>query len=549
MIKRITLRDVATFDHEGVTFDDLAKVNFIYGGNGTGKTTISRLLASWGDAQYSNCQIEWDGKPVGVLVYNKDFRLRNFKESIPGVFAVGKEWVNNSGELAELRKKRVELGNQAKRVTDRIARTKMNLAMEKGRLVTTLWYSLRRPVSNILGSFFEEDLWYRNQFSFAEKVTDWLKNHEIDETVTEESIRQHYKEYLDDGEPNQEKRELLRKVVMDFLAAQAESEVKITDRLVDHLQKEINEWEEEEAEAMRAYNEVEASIEGREKTLTSVQPAIDRINKMLEQSKFTGFSIQPSPTYPNYYQIQREDGSFENDTLSEGELNFIAFLYYYQLAMGNSLDFDIGDNRVLVIDDPMSSLDNNVMLLVSGMIERLVAEAREKNKPAGPNIEQVFVLTHNRMFHKQVSSRQRRADTHYWLLGKRNGKSYVKPYGDQNPVKGEYAMLWQELKEAQNGDDRIGLQNAMRRIIEYYYVGIGGYSKRKLIPDNFSDDPDELLIMSSLAKWVDEGSHTIDDDLYAEPLQDSGERYMEVFRRLFEKTGHLSHYKMMMGEE
>ncbi len=34
MIKKIVIRDVASYDHEGVTFDNLSKVNFIYGGNG-----------------------------------------------------------------------------------------------------------------------------------------------------------------------------------------------------------------------------------------------------------------------------------------------------------------------------------------------------------------------------------------------------------------------------------------------------------------------------------------------------------------------------------
>ena len=44
MIKKIIIKDVASYDHEGVTFENLQKVNFIYGGNGTGKTTISRYL-------------------------------------------------------------------------------------------------------------------------------------------------------------------------------------------------------------------------------------------------------------------------------------------------------------------------------------------------------------------------------------------------------------------------------------------------------------------------------------------------------------------------
>ena len=46
MIKRIVIRNVATFGSEGVELDNLQRVNYIYGGNGVGKTTLSRVLAS-----------------------------------------------------------------------------------------------------------------------------------------------------------------------------------------------------------------------------------------------------------------------------------------------------------------------------------------------------------------------------------------------------------------------------------------------------------------------------------------------------------------------
>lgn len=65
MLKSITMRNVATYDNVGVTFDDLNKVNLIYGPNGTGKTTISNYLKHYsknriaGEAippQFSGCQ-------------------------------------------------------------------------------------------------------------------------------------------------------------------------------------------------------------------------------------------------------------------------------------------------------------------------------------------------------------------------------------------------------------------------------------------------------------------------------------------------------------
>ena len=94
MIKRITIRDVASYDHEGVTFNDLAKVNFIFGGNGTGKTTLSRVLAHPMD--YPACKVEWDGKPVEVLVYNQDFKRDSLRESVPGVITIGFDQYQNT---------------------------------------------------------------------------------------------------------------------------------------------------------------------------------------------------------------------------------------------------------------------------------------------------------------------------------------------------------------------------------------------------------------------------------------------------------------------
>ena len=47
MIKSITMKDVATYDNVGVTFNDLNKVNLIFGPNGTGKTTLSNYLSHY----------------------------------------------------------------------------------------------------------------------------------------------------------------------------------------------------------------------------------------------------------------------------------------------------------------------------------------------------------------------------------------------------------------------------------------------------------------------------------------------------------------------
>lgn len=56
-------------------------------------------------------------------------------------------------------------------------------------------------------------------------------------------------------------------------------------------------------------------------------------------------------------------------TLSEGEITFITFLYFLQLTKG-SIDKDsISEDRILVIDDPVSSLDSNILFIVSSLLK------------------------------------------------------------------------------------------------------------------------------------------------------------------------------------
>lgn len=41
--------------------------------------------------KYNDCSIDWDGEPLKILVYNKNFRESNFgKGEISGVFTLGK---------------------------------------------------------------------------------------------------------------------------------------------------------------------------------------------------------------------------------------------------------------------------------------------------------------------------------------------------------------------------------------------------------------------------------------------------------------------------
>lgn len=75
-------------------------------------------------------------------------------------------------------------------------------------------------------------------------------------------------------------------------------------------------------------------------------------------------------------------------TLSEGEMTAIALLYYLKSLQDRRFDLATG---IIVLDDPVSSLDANALYLAFGFI-------RERVQGAG----QVFIFTHNFTFFRQV---------------------------------------------------------------------------------------------------------------------------------------------------
>lgn len=97
MIKSFKINNIATFDVTGVTFSNLKQINFVYGTNGSGKTTISKSLKN------SDCSISWEAdNPLDIYVYNKSFKDNNIlANSFDGVFTLGEKDVETERLIAE----------------------------------------------------------------------------------------------------------------------------------------------------------------------------------------------------------------------------------------------------------------------------------------------------------------------------------------------------------------------------------------------------------------------------------------------------------------
>lgn len=276
------------------------------------------------------------------------------------------------------------------------------------------------------------------------------------------------------------------------------------------------------------------------KQASNAQETVESINRTLEGYGFTNFKLVE--TNGNLYRIVRNNGEDANSTLSEGEKTFLTFLYYFHLIQGAFLTEDISIDRILVIDDPISSLDSTVLNIVSSIVRGIISDSRENRN----SVKQVFILTHNVYFHNEITFKKRGEKTQgnsFWIIKKSGNISRICSHGATNPIRSSYELLWEEIRDITK-INRTTLPNVLRRILEYYFKFLGNIEPITLI-DNFQSE--DKATAQSLLLWINSDSHTISDDIYYTSDDTTSEKYLYVFKKFFEYEGHGAHYEMMMG--
>lgn len=296
----------------------------------------------------------------------------------------------------------------------------------------------------------------------------------------------------------------------------------------------------QDATASKADKEKE--IKALEKSATSIEPTIEGINGLLKSFGFRNFTVAKADDGP-FYKLMRPDGSDAKESLSEGERSFLTFLYFFHLLKGSESESGTTTDRIVVFDDPVSSLDSDVLFIVSSLIKSLFDPVRE-NKGG---IKQIFVLTHNVYFHKEVTYTSERGDDAkagertYWTVRKSDGGAVVQNH-KSNPIKTSYDLLWAELRRPDKAV--LTVQNTMRRILENYFKILGRIDFDKIC-DEFEGQ--QKAMCRSLFAWVNDGSHFSHDDAFYTFDQASIDVYMDIFKQVFMKTNQQAHYDMMMA--
>jgi wobble nucleotide-excising tRNase len=190
MIESILIADTATYSSTPENLCDLSTFNFIFGGNATGKTTLSRVIAN--EDSFPSCAVSWKGGTrLQPMVYNRDFIETNFNQSneLKGVFTLGEKNVETINKIAAAK---TELDNTTKKI-ETLTRTlqgedgtggkKGELAALEAEIRNKCWAQKQKHDAKFQGAFEG----FRNSAEkFKAKVfQEWASNSAAVETLAE----------------------------------------------------------------------------------------------------------------------------------------------------------------------------------------------------------------------------------------------------------------------------------------------------------------------------------------------------------------------------
>ena len=376
-----------------------------------------------------------------------------------------------------------------------------------------------------------------------------------------------------------------KKQVFEYLAFLVQDAAKAHEKQSATITKEIN----KQKLLIDKDKKLIKTLQDEFRTLNSqtieTESAMNNINALLKDSGFQGFEVRPKrpdgtvetfvPTPARNYEVVRPNTGEIAENLSEGEKNFLAFLYFQQTVFGSKSEEADMREKIVVIDDPVSSMDSGTLFMVGTQVKKMIEicrnNANNRNREVTGNfIKQIFILTHNAYFHREISyAYVKKYDfVSFYLIRKNGEKSSVRLCECQNPnspsdmmnvnpVKNSYAALWEEYKEVTSSTP---LMNVARRILEYYFLQLCGYEGTNLREriltehkDVFThdekgiEDYTKFDIAAAMLSYMTANASVINDGLnYVDGCVDV-KKCRDTFQMIFRYMEQEQHYNMMMG--
>ncbi|VTP96422.1 AAA family ATPase [Sphingobacterium daejeonense] len=290
-------------------------------------------------------------------------------------------------------------------------------------------------------------------------------------------------------------------------------------------------------------------ISEQQKQTVNIEEAVTNINNGLIDLGITDFKIKKYSE--NLYKIVRgenEERIFRS--LSEGEKMIISFLYFLELCRGKKEATETGKKKIIVIDDPISSLSHIYVFNVGRLIKNEFFGKKEtkKDKETGEKIiewkykyEQVFILTHSLYFFYEITETkhdERKATQNLIRLSKNdNGSSFVSMSYEE--IQNDYQAYWFIIKD--NTQHPALIANCMRNIIEYFF----NFVEKKDLNNFFLQEPLNSNRFQAFYRYINRESHSLGQNIF-DFKEFNYTDFKDAFAELFKIAGYENHYKKMI---
>ena len=308
------------------------------------------------------------------------------------------------------------------------------------------------------------------------------------------------------------------------------------DQTIENHKTQNAKLEKEKSDIETKISEFNTKIDGQkkiiqyeQKEMVNIQDAIDAINSELIFFGLDGFSIVPAEE--KSYKLKRPNEDIAKfETLSEGEKTVISFLYFLELCKGKESNDEVVTEKIVVIDDPISSLSHMYVFNVAQLIRKNFFN---------DDYKQVFILTHNLYFFHELLHKQK--DNNAKLFRLCRSKFSQLSVMNRKDIQNEYQSYWQILKDYDEGSaTEVILANATRNILERFFGFIEKNDFNELTKELEKDEKNNFFI-----RYINKESHSdpinISDSKEIDP-----QIFKEAFKKIFEDSGYEAHYNQMM---
>jgi len=273
-------------------------------------------------------------------------------------------------------------------------------------------------------------------------------------------------------------------------------------------------------------------IAEQQKNTINIEQSINFINNGLVELGLDDFHIEKHTD--NLYKIKRSEHDADIfQSLSEGEKLIISFLYFVEMCRGKKSADDVGGKKIIVIDDPISSLSHIFIFNIGQLIKKEFLNS--------DSYEQVFILTHSLYFFYELTDtnhERRKENQKLFRMTKNSDGSHIFNMKYEE-IQNDYQSYWQIVKDEKQPPALI--TNCMRNIIEYFF----NFIEKKDLNNIFQKPELQDNKFQAFYRYVNRESHSLGQNIFDYKEFDYN-TFKEALGLVFQQSGYKEHYEKMI---